>query len=81
MPKLPQQIKEMQEVPSKNLQIASCELCKGDHPTRYCPPVEEEVNYMGNQNANQGYQPRQPPYQQGNQGYQPRVGNQGYQQG
>ena len=69
----------MQELPNKSQQITSCELCKGDHPTGYCPPVVEEANYMGNQN--QSYQPRPPPYQQGNQGYQPRGNNQGYQQG
>jgi hypothetical protein len=69
--KLPQQFKEMQEKPK---QIASCELCNGDHPTGYCPPPGEEVNYMGNQN-----QQRQAPYQN-NAGYQ-RGGNSNYNQG
>lgn len=32
---LTQQIKEMREIPNKQQQIASCELCKGDHPTGY----------------------------------------------
>ena len=67
----------MQEMPSnQSQQIASCELCKGDHQSGFCPPVEEEVNYMGNQD--QGYQQRQP--YQNNQGYHQR-NNQGYQQG
>lgn len=30
-------------------QVYSCELCFGDHPTGYCPPPEEEVNFVGNQ--------------------------------
>ena len=80
MSKLPQKFKEMQVVESKNVQNSSCELCKGDHLTGYCPPVlEEEVNYAANQN--QGYQPR-PPYQQPyqNQGY-PQRGNYQNQQG
>lgn len=53
---LTQQIKEMQEIPNKRQQVASYELCKGEHPTGYCPSVGEEVNYMGNPNQNQGYQ-------------------------
>ena len=80
MSKLPQKLKEMNEVESKNIQSASCELCKGDHLTGFCPPVlEEEVNYA-NQNQ-QGYQSR-PPYQQPyqNQGY-PQRGNYQNQQG
>ena len=75
--KLPQQLREMQESPSNQIQqVSCCKLCKGDHKTEFCPPVEEEVNYMGNQD--QGYQQRQS--YQNNQGYQQR-GNQGYQQG
>ena len=70
----------MQEIMRKKIrQIACCELCQGDHQTRFCPPVGEEANYMGNENQNQAYQPRQQNYQN-NQGYQQR-GNQGYQQG
>ena len=80
MSKLPQKLKEMNDVESKNVQVLCCELCKGDHPTGYCPPVlEEEANYA-NQNQ-QGYQPR-PPYQQPyqNQGY-PQRGTYQNQQG
>ena len=78
MANLPQQIKEMQEIPSKQIQqIDSCELYQGDHQTGFFPSVGEEVNYMGNQNQNQAYQPRQQNYQN-NQGYQ-QMGIQGYQ--
>jgi hypothetical protein len=56
----------LQEGSGKTKQVASCELCTGNHPTGHCPPVTEEVNYMGNQQ-------RQPPYQN-NAGYQ-RGGN------
>src|SRR3954469_10505843 len=72
MSKLPQQMKEIHGMQMTS-QVASCELCKGDHPTGFCPPLEgEEVNYVNNQH--QGYQ-RQPPYQ--HQGYQ--RNNQGFQ--
>ncbi|XP_058764698.1 uncharacterized protein LOC131638170 [Vicia villosa] len=72
MSKLPQQMKEIHGMQMTS-QVASCELCKGDHPTGFCPPPEgEEVNYVNNQR--QGYQ-RQPPYQ--HQGYQ--RNNQGFQ--
>ncbi|XP_058784897.1 uncharacterized protein LOC131659769 [Vicia villosa] len=72
MSKLPQQMKEIHEMQMTS-QVASCELCKGDHPTGFCPPPEgEEVNFVNNQH--QGYQ-RQPPYQ--HQGYQ--RNNQGFQ--
>lgn len=80
MARLPQQIIEIQGSSSmQTQQIASCELCKGDHKTGFCPPENEEANYMENQG--QGYQQR-PPYQSQNQGqgYQQR-GNQGYQGG
>src|SRR4051812_34876670 len=50
MSKLPKQIKELNWV-SNSYQVAKCELCKGDHQTGFCPPVQEEVNYMNN---NQG---------------------------
>lgn len=53
MSKLPQQLKEMHEVPNKHQHVLYCELCNGDHPTSYCPSAHEEVNYMGNQNQNQ----------------------------
>ena len=56
MAKLPQQIKEIQGFQVQH-QVACCELCQGDHPTGFCPPLEE-VSYVNNQN--QGYQ-RQPP--------------------
>jgi hypothetical protein len=71
MAKLPQQIKEIQGFQVQH-QVACCELCQGDHPTGFCPPPQEEVSYVNNQN--QGYQRQQP----NNQGYQPR-NNQGYQ--
>ncbi|KAK2381320.1 hypothetical protein QL285_068928 [Trifolium repens] len=70
--KLPQQLKEMQEVPSKPKHIAYCELCSGDHPTSYCPLSNEEVNYMENQQKQGQYQ--------GNTGYQ-RGNNPNYGQG
>lgn len=60
MSKLPQKIKEMQKIPNKHQQFASCELCKGDHSTGYYPLIGEGVNYMGNPNQNKGYQPRLP---------------------
>ncbi|XP_058734316.1 uncharacterized protein LOC131606046 [Vicia villosa] len=56
--KLPQQLKQMHETP-KPQQVALCELFTGDRPTGFCPPINEEVNYMGNQ------QQRQVPYNQG----------------
>src|SRR3954467_3232589 len=72
MSKLPQQMKEIHGMQMTS-QVASCELCKGDQPTGFCPPPEgEEVNFVNNQH--QGYQ-RQPPYQ--HQGYQ--RNNQGFQ--
>lgn len=63
----------MQETPNKPQQIAFCELFMGNHPTGFCPPALEKVNYMGNQ------QQMQTPYQ-GNQGYQ-RRNNTSYGQG
>lgn len=56
----------MQEVPNKHQHVSFCELCSGDHPRGYCPSVNENVNYMGNQNQ---YKQRQAPYQ-GHPGYQ-----------
>ena len=52
MAKLPQQMKEIQGSQVRH-QVACCELCQGDHPTGFCPPLEE-VSYVNNQN--QGYQ-------------------------
>ena len=70
MAKLPQQMKEIQGSQVRH-QVACCELCQGDHPTGFCPPLEE-VSYVNNQN--QGYQ-------RNNQGYQPsRFNNQNFQQ-
>ncbi|XP_058742365.1 uncharacterized protein LOC131614837 [Vicia villosa] len=57
--KLPQQLKDMHGSSSTSQQVAFCELCTGDHPTGFCPPINEEVKYMGNQ------QQRQVPYNQG----------------
>src|ERR1044072_5200968 len=69
---------EMQGLSRKQTQqIACCELCKGDHKIGFCPPENDEANYMSNQG--QGYQQR-PPYQNQGQGHQQR-GNQGYQGG
>src|SRR3954466_14622965 len=86
MSKLPQQLKELNGV-SNHYQVAKCELCKGDHQTGFCPPVvEEEVNYMNNNQGQRQNQYQNQPYQQGypprynNQGYQQRPPNQGYQQ-
>jgi hypothetical protein len=67
---LPQQLKEMQEVPSKLKRVAYCELCSGDHPTSYCPLSNED--YMENQQKQGQYQ--------GNTGYQ-RGNNPNYGQG
>ena len=48
MEKLRKKLREMQERTSNQIQqIACCELCGGEHKTRFCPPVEEEVNYIG----------------------------------
>lgn len=70
--KLMQQLKEMQKVPSKPSKVTYYELCIGDHPTGFCPPANEEVNYMGNQHRKGTYQ--------GSQGYQ-RGHNANYGQG
>src|SRR3954463_15706250 len=79
MSKLPQQIKEINGIPSKNQHVMCCELCRGDHQTGFCPPPGEEVNYVSNPNQVYGGRQQQQPYNN-NQGYQQR-GNQGYQQG
>ncbi|XP_058726128.1 uncharacterized protein LOC131597447 [Vicia villosa] len=42
--KLPQQLKEMHGSSSTSQQVALCELCTGDHPTGFCPPINEEKN-------------------------------------
>ncbi|GAU48428.1 hypothetical protein TSUD_405580 [Trifolium subterraneum] len=36
----------LQEGSEKTKQVAYCELCTGDHQNGYCPPSNEEVNYM-----------------------------------
>ncbi|KAK2363961.1 hypothetical protein QL285_088886 [Trifolium repens] len=46
----------LQEESSKAKQVACCELCTGDHPTGHCPPTNEEVNFMGNQQRQGQYQ-------------------------
>ncbi|KAK2361118.1 hypothetical protein QL285_086309 [Trifolium repens] len=46
----------LQEESSKAKQVAYCELCTGDHPTGHCPPTNEEVNFMGNQQRQGQYQ-------------------------
>ncbi|MCI33488.1 hypothetical protein A2U01_0054705, partial [Trifolium medium] len=55
----------MQQGPSKPKQVAYCELCTGNHPSGYCPPSNEEVNYMGNQQRQGQYQ-NNTGYQKGN---------------
>lgn len=70
--KLPQQLKEMHSLAGAPQQIAFCELCTRDHQTGVFPPINEEVNYMGNQQ-------RQAPYQ-GNPNY-PHGNNANYGQG
>ncbi|XP_058774726.1 uncharacterized protein LOC131648998 [Vicia villosa] len=63
--KLPQQLKEMHAPASSSQQVAYCELCTGDHQTGFCPPPNEEVNYMGNQQRTTPYQNNQN-FQRGN---------------
>ncbi|XP_058746911.1 uncharacterized protein LOC131619888 [Vicia villosa] len=64
--KLPQQLKELNGV-SNSYQVAKCELCKGEHQTGFCPPVlEEEVNYMNNNQGQRQNQYQNPLYQQAN---------------
>ncbi|CAJ2663184.1 unnamed protein product [Trifolium pratense] len=62
----------LQEGSSKAKQVAYCEPCTGDHPTGHCPPSNEEVNFMGNQQRHGQYQ--------NNTGYQ-RWNNSNYDQG
>ncbi|XP_058753377.1 uncharacterized protein LOC131626574 [Vicia villosa] len=50
---------------SSSHQVAYCELCTGDHQTGFCPPPNEEVNYMGNQQRTTPYQSSQN-FQRGN---------------
>ena len=56
--KLPQQLKEMHGSTSTPHQVAVYELCMGDQQTGFYPSLEEEINYMGNQ------QQRSAPYNQ-----------------
>ncbi|CAJ2635425.1 unnamed protein product [Trifolium pratense] len=55
----------LQEGSGKAKQVASCELCTGDHPTGHCPPSHEEVNFMANQQRQSQY-PNNTGYQRGN---------------
>jgi hypothetical protein len=55
----------LQEESSKAKQAAYCELCIGDHPTGHCPPTNEEVNFLGNQQRQGQYQ-NNTGYQRGN---------------
>ncbi|CAJ2671279.1 unnamed protein product, partial [Trifolium pratense] len=55
----------LQEGSGKAKQVASCELCTGDHPTGHCPPSHEEVNFMANQQRQSQY-PNNAGYQRGN---------------
>ncbi|XP_045810252.1 uncharacterized protein LOC123904661 [Trifolium pratense] len=55
----------LQEGAGKAKQVASCELCTGDHPTGHCPPSHEEVNFMANQQRQSQY-PNNAGYQRGN---------------
>lgn len=50
MKEMPKQIKEQLQKDQRHQQVNFCELCSNDHPTGYCPPpLEEEVNFVGNQ--------------------------------
>ncbi|XP_045831378.1 uncharacterized protein LOC123922728 [Trifolium pratense] len=55
----------LQEGSGKAKQVASCELCTGNHPTGHCPPSHEEVNFMANQQRQSQY-PNNAGYQRGN---------------
>ncbi|CAJ2643485.1 unnamed protein product [Trifolium pratense] len=55
----------LQEGSGKAKQVASCELCTGNHPTGHCPPSLEEVNFMANQQRQSQY-PNNAGYQRGN---------------
>ena len=61
MKEMPKLIKEQLQREQMHQQVHFCELYSGDHPTGYCPPpLEEEVNYVGNQQRsmqNQGQYP------------------------
>lgn len=45
---LPQQIKDIHKIP-KHMHIAYYESCSRDHLTGFCPPTEEELNYVNSQ--------------------------------
>ena len=61
MKEMPKLIKEQLQREQRHQQVHLCELYSGDHPTGYCPhPLEEKVNYVGNQQRsmqNQGQYP------------------------
>jgi hypothetical protein len=67
--KLPQQLKEILEVSSKPKHVAYCELCSGDHAIGYCPPSNEEVNYMETQQRQGQYQNTTDYQRRGNSNY------------
>jgi hypothetical protein len=78
MKEMPKMIKEQLQKESRHQQVNFCELCLGDHPTGYCPlPLEEEVNFIGNQQRPMQYQNQYPGTS--NQGRYP--GNNNYQRG
>jgi hypothetical protein len=78
MKEMPKLIKEQLQKESRHQQVNFCELCTGDHPTGYCPlPLEEEVNFIGNQQRPMQYQGQYPGTS--NQGRYP--GNNNYQRG
>jgi len=85
MKALPKQIKDQLQREGGFPQVNSCELCFGNHPTGYCPPLfEEEVNFVGNEQRSNQYQGQQSgPSNQGqfsrNQGRYP--SNNNYQRG
>jgi hypothetical protein len=79
MKEMPKLIKEELQKEQCHQQVHFCEMCFSDHPTGYCPPqLEEEVNYVGNQqrpgqfqgqylgNSNQQRYPNNNKFQRGN---------------
>lgn len=79
MKEMPKLIKEQLQREQRHQQVHFCESCSGDHPTSYCPPpLEEKINFVGNQqrsgqyqvqypgNSNQGRYPSNNNYQRGN---------------
>ena len=49
-------IKEQLQREQRHQQVHFCEMCSGEHPTGYCTPQQEEVNYVGNQQRPRQFQ-------------------------